>query len=505
MKHSIWRKHHKWFGLILCFFLLMFCISGIILNHRTAVADVNVSRKWLPESYRYHNWNNGLLRGTLACRIDGADSVLLYGASGIWRTDSLASTFADYNRGLPGGADYRNIRRMVQAPSGDLFAVGQFALYRYDSGRGWRDVGIDLHEERLSDLALKGDTLVAVGRSYLYVSQPPYHSFQKIELKAPLGYDGKVSLFRTVWMLHSGELFGFAGKILMDLVALVLIILSFTGLLYWFLPKYIKRLKKKGDDVYRQGKLLKSSLNWHNKVGRYTIILTLFVAITGWSLRPPILIPLAVTRVYPIPGTALYSTNAWNDNLRGLQYDHTLKDWLLTTSSGFYSLTTLNATPVKLQFTPPISVMGWNVFQKDSRDNWLIGSFSGLYVWTRHSQKQAAQPLKNKTITDYFSGNVPTEEHGSPFGQKPISGYSADFAGRECVVDYAQGSAFSAMPESFRHLPMSLWNLCVEIHTGRIYTFLGKVALFFISVAGLAVVWLLISGYKIRRRKSRNR
>ena len=27
-------QHHKWFGLLISFFLLMFCVSGILLNHR---------------------------------------------------------------------------------------------------------------------------------------------------------------------------------------------------------------------------------------------------------------------------------------------------------------------------------------------------------------------------------------------------------------------------------------------------------------------------------------
>jgi hypothetical protein len=54
MKRATWRKHHKWFGLLFAFFLLMFCLSGIVLNHRTWVSDINVSRKWLPASYRFN-------------------------------------------------------------------------------------------------------------------------------------------------------------------------------------------------------------------------------------------------------------------------------------------------------------------------------------------------------------------------------------------------------------------------------------------------------------------
>lgn len=45
--------------------MLMFCVSGLLLNHRSLIKDVNVSRKYLPIRYEYRKWNGGLLRGTL--------------------------------------------------------------------------------------------------------------------------------------------------------------------------------------------------------------------------------------------------------------------------------------------------------------------------------------------------------------------------------------------------------------------------------------------------------
>lgn len=65
MKKGTWRKQHKWLGIGLSFFMLMFCVSGILLNHRSLIKDVNVSRKYLPSRYEFRNWNGGLLRGTL--------------------------------------------------------------------------------------------------------------------------------------------------------------------------------------------------------------------------------------------------------------------------------------------------------------------------------------------------------------------------------------------------------------------------------------------------------
>ncbi|MDR0939532.1 MAG: PepSY domain-containing protein [Mediterranea sp.] len=490
MKKSTWRKHHKWFGLLFGFFLLMFCLSGIVLNHRTLVSDINVGRGLLPPSYRYSHWNNGLLRGTLRY----ADTLLVYGGSGVWRTDSLASFIADFNQGLPGGADFRNIRGVVRTADGELFAAGQFGLYSHQPSGEWEETPLPLDaHERLTDLVAHGDTLIAVGRSRLYVSTLPYREFRPLTLKAPTGYDGRVSLFRTVWLLHSGELFGVAGKVLMDIVALVLILLTFTGILYWLLPKYIIRARKAGRKALRGLKLIKGSLAWHNKLGAATIILTLFVSVTGWMLRPPVLIALAQGRVPAIPGTTLSSPNAWNDKLRMMRYDEAAGDWLLSTSEGFYALRRLDDIPREEPHTPPVSVMGLNVFAPHDDGYWLAGSFSGLYLWDR----------KKGTSIDCFTGLPATNQSGPPFGQRAIAGYSRDFAGREFAVDYKAGTDAIAMPPWMAKLPMSLWNLCLEIHTGRIYTFLGNGTLVYIFFAGLIVAWVLWSGYRIRRGKAK--
>ncbi|MDR0894308.1 MAG: PepSY domain-containing protein [Prevotellaceae bacterium] len=504
MKRATWRKHHKWFGLLFCFFLLMFCLSGIVLNHRTWVSDIQISRRWLPASYRFNRWNNGLLRGTLSYTdsLSRQRIVLLYGVGGIWQTDSLASHFTDFNRGLPESADARAIRQMGQMPDGTLFAVGQFNLFCYDHGSGqWKDCSLPLSpHERLTDLATRGDTLIAVGRSRLYLATPPYATFTPLVLQAPEGYDGRVSLFRTVWQLHSGELFGTAGKFLIDGVALVLILLSLTGILYFLLNKRIKRynlLLKRGAPPtplagrrQRTVSLLRLTRLWHDKLGIYTLVLTLFVSLTGWMLRPPVLLALVYGRVPAIPGTNLSSPNPWNDNLRLLRYDADCHDWILSTADGLYSLASLRSVPARITPAPPISVMGANVFTQDNRGDWLVGSFSGMFRWNR-SRGEA---------TDYFTGCPAPEKSGAPFGKRAIAGYSNDFSEGPCLVEYDQGTDAIPMPPTLSTLPMSLWNLCLEIHTGRIYTVLGAGTLVYIFFAGLIVIWILVSGYKVRTR-----
>lgn len=104
-----------------------------MLNHRALVADINVGRDYLPDDYSYRNWNLGLLRGSLRCN---DNNVFIYGNSGIWKTDSTGHSVSDFNKGLPEGVDFRNIKAMVQTPDGSLFAAGQFGLYRNDGKDG---------------------------------------------------------------------------------------------------------------------------------------------------------------------------------------------------------------------------------------------------------------------------------------------------------------------------------------------------------------------------------
>ena len=92
--------------------------------------------------------------------------------------------------------------------------------------------------------------------------------------------------------------------------------------------------------------------------------------------------------------------------------------------------------------------------------------------------------------------NIPISEH-------PVAGYSADFSGKPLIVDYNSGTNGLKMPVWMSYLPMSLNHVCLEIHTGRIYTFLGKGNILYIFIIGLAIVWCLWSGWKLRSHKNR--
>lgn len=495
MKKTTWIKHHKWLGLLFSFFLLSFCLSGIILNHRTLFSSVDIGRNWLPSGYHFSGWNGGLMRGTVpASDADSLGKVLVYGTGGVWKINRDGSGAEDFNRGFPKGADSRQIRAIVRTSDDDLFAVSIFGLYRFDRNRNlWKQVSLPTEDgEMLTDATARGDSLIVAGRSALYVARPPYGSFKRLVLKQPAGYEDRVSLFRTVWMLHTGAIFGLVGRIIADLVAFLLIFLCMTGIIFWLLPKYIRRRKKAGFDVARAASVSRMTLGWHDRVGRYSIILTLFIAITGWCLRPPALIPLALTKVPPVLGSKLVDRNPWHDKIRMVRYDETSGDWMLSTSEGFYSLPGLEGVPQKIDRTPPVSVMGLNVFQKEETGEWLCGSFSGLYLWDRTTGR----------TKDYFTHEEVEEVAGPPFGKRAVSGYSRDFDCGAFPVEYYDGTSAVPQPYSLAKLPMSLWNVALEVHTGRL--FIGAIATYiFVFVTGMAIVWILWSGWKLRLRRKK--
>lgn len=493
------RKYHKWVSLFFCFFILMFAFSGIVLNHRKTVSGIEVGRKWLPHSYHYKNWNNGFVKGT--CKLQG-DSILLYGGSGIWLTDPAFSKFSDFNKGIRKGADNRKISNLVRLSDGQIWCAGLYTLYRY-TPEGWQEQPVIDNEERISDITHKGDTLIVLSRSHIYSARYPYTDFQKMELKQPDGYSSEVSLFRTIWLLHSGELFGAVGQYVVDGLGIILILLSITGILYTILPYIIRRKKRRQQTVLHNIQMLTASLRWHNKLGGWFIVLTLLVAVTGMCLRPPLMIPFVMSQTKPLPGSTLDSDNPWKDKLRSIRYDSKLNEWLLSTSAGFYHLAGFQDIPARFRKAPPISPMGINVFKLFLDGYWLVGSFSGLFVWDPSTG----------SLVDYYTGQTPPPSRGRPIGLNSVSGFTGDLATGQVVFEYGKGAntpegdpMLPPMPEVLAGCGMSLWNFALELHVGRCYSpFLGPVSDLFVFLSGLFLTFILVSGYVVYRKRHRRK
>lgn len=540
-----WKKYHRWLGLVLSVFMLVFCVSGIILNHREVFSGCEVSRKWLPASYYIKNFNNGVVKGTVVKKSaahslssENCDSVLAYGCAGVFLTDSRLSTWQDFNAGLPESIDERNVRHVVKAKDGSLWCAALRDVYRYDeNSHRWKKVEMPGNEERIMDVALAKDsmTVVALTRSRVFTIVPfvQYGEIVKIGksssetyrveskiIPAPKKYEPKTTLFKLVWHLHSGEFFGLPGKLVVDAIALVLIVLSITGILLFILPYGIRRAKKLAAKarMKRLGKQFAWNMKWHNKIGYVTIVLTLWIAITGMCLRPPFMVPLVLSK---LPQAVGEDGNVWQDKLRAIRWDAVQGDWLVSTSEGFLRVDEdFSQAPKMLpdDECPKLSPMGVTVWESDGKGGWIVGSFRGIYRWNpvNHSLNQ---------ILDYFTGKPSEETSMIPISDNLVCGYSEDFlGGKPLVFDFAKGvedakgqavalcndePKTSRNEESMSDLvcetaPMSLWNVALELHVGRCYSpFLGPLSDLFVFLSGLLITLVLLSGYIIshRRRK----
>lgn len=532
-----WKKYHRWLGLVLSVFMLVFSVSGIILNHREVFSGCEVSRKWLPASYHIKNFNNGVVKGTVVKKSaahslssENCDSVLAYGCAGVFLTDSRLSTWQDFNAGLPESIDERNVRHVVKAKDGSLWCAALRDVYRYDeNSHRWKKVELPGNEERIMDVALAKDgmTVVALTRSRVFTIVPfvQYGEIVKIGksssetyrveskiIPAPKKYEPNTTLFKLVWHLHSGEFFGLPGKLVVDAIALVLIVLSITGILLFILPYGIRRAKKLAAKarMKRLGKQFAWNMKWHNKIGYVTIVLTLWIAITGMCLRPPLMVPLVLSK---LPQAVGEDGNVWQDKLRAIRWDAVQGDWLVSTSEGFLRVDEdFSQAPKMLpdDECPKLSPMGVTVWESDGKGGWIVGSFRGIYRWN---------PVNHKSqILDYFTNEPCVETSMIPISDNLICGYSEDLFDREPMVfdfakgvEDAKGQVINILDEKdamsdliCETAPMSLWNVALELHVGRCYSpFLGPLSDLFVFLSGLLITLVLLSGYIIshRRRK----
>lgn len=532
-----WKKYHRWLGLVLSVFMLVFSVSGIILNHREVFSGCEVSRKWLPASYHIKNFNNGVVKGTVmkksaahSLSSENCDSVLAYGCAGVFLTDSRLSTWQDFNAGLPESIDERNVRHVVKAKDGSLWCAALRDVYRYDeNSHRWKKVELPGNEERIMDVALAKDsmTVVALTRSRVFTIVPfvQYGEIVKIGksssetyrveskiIPAPKKYEPKTTLFKLVWHLHSGEFFGLPGKLVVDAIALVLIVLSITGILLFILPYGIRRAKELAAKarMKRLGKQFAWNMKWHNKIGYVTIVLTLWIAITGMCLRPPLMVPLVLSK---LPQAVGEDGNVWQDKLRAIRWDAVQGDWLVSTSEGFLRVDEdFSQAPKMLpdDECPKLSPMGVTVWESDGKGGWIVGSFRGIYRWN---------PVNHKSqILDYFTNEPCVETSMIPISDNLICGYSEDLFDREPMVfdfakgvEDAKGQVINILDEKdamsdliCETAPMSLWNVALELHVGRCYSpFLGPLSDLFVFLSGLLITLVLLSGYIIshRRRK----
>jgi hypothetical protein len=149
--------------------------------------------------------------------------------------------------------------------------------------------------------------------------------------------------------------------------------------------------------------------------------------------------------------------------------------------------------------------MGINVFEKDRDGYFLIGSFSGLFTWNPD----------RPGVINFITGEQYTDAGtGGPAGDYKITGIISDAGDGRYIAEYGtgvlplhNGKSFPEMPsEIIKESRISLWSLCLEIHTGRIFENLaGMFYILIVPLAGITGIIVVFSGYMVWRRKYRKK
>ncbi len=483
---KFFKKYHKWLGVIATLFLLFFSVSGIVLNHRSLFSGIDISRNIMPEEDHIINWNNASVKGSVKL---SDNKILLYGNIGVWLTDSTFTKFTDFNTGFPKGIDNRKICKIFISKNKHIYAGTLFGFYSLKNNK-WNKLELPNKIEHIVDITEADDKLILLSRSYLLETKD-LKNFEIKILPPPKNYDNKIGLFKTLWVIHSGEIWGKIGILLVDLIGLIFIFLSITGIIHFIKPFInINKTEKKS-------KFFKFNLKWHNKIGWITILFLIITTITGMFLRPPLLIPIIEKKVSKIPFTELNTENAWFDNLRRIVYDKNSEQFIIATIDGIYFVNNKLSSISQFKSQPPLSMMGVNVFEKISKDTMLVGSFNGLYKWNIQTQ-EFYNPIPIKTKQTSSRGNS-----SNFLSDNLVTGYSKDFSIGNIIFDMNVGVVnFNAerinikMPHELKNLPMSLWNMALEVHTARIYKpILGGAYILIVPLTGLITLFILISGF----------
>ena len=245
----------------------------------------------------------------------------------------------------------------------------------------------------------------------------------------------------------------------------------------------------------------KTNLHWHNVIGYIFVAFLIFNTFFGMHLRPPLLIVIANKRVGIIPGTHMDSPNPWFDKLRRVQWDENSKQYIFSTSDGFYFADESISKILQPSLSqPPVSVMGCNVFEPVEENIYLVGSFSGMFLWN----------VKNGAVADYFTQQPYIKPEGmqSPIGTDMVAGL-VKIDSKSYWFSYNEGAqnlystdsktffSFPEMTEEIRDAsPMSLWNVSLEMHTGRIFEkWIGPFYILIVPLAGICILLVLISGF----------
>jgi hypothetical protein len=229
---------HRWLGLLSALFLVVVSITGLALNHteRLGLDKIRIQNAWLLKCYGMQNASN-----IQAYRIHKTDTLahldgqLYYNATNLGMSSSPLALFqAEQLTAIVAAKSLTLI-----TPTGELIEQIKANRLPYASllAAGKNQVGKVVLAADNGLWLPDANWLQFTAYTGAYIVNP----LAKLQLTANQTdkllalHQGKgPSLYRTLLDLHSGRLFGWGGRTLMDLTAIAVLFLITSGLTSWF-------------------------------------------------------------------------------------------------------------------------------------------------------------------------------------------------------------------------------------------------------------------------------
>ncbi|WP_114327213.1 PepSY domain-containing protein [Candidatus Colwellia aromaticivorans] len=237
------REWHRKLGIIAAFFIIFLSITGVALNHTTtlSLAHKPISNVWLLDHYG----------------IAPPNDIRFYQHSSLQVTNNLV--WLDGKLLLESSSDIVSAGVMSANVSNDTIVdvfviVSQASLYIYNNqGELLDQLGVEAGiPEGIEALSIDNDLVIVKTASGYYQSDSDFLYWQAIsplieplwispqpvslekEQQAALAYRSQfLTIERIILDAHSGRILGLVGVLFMDMVAILLILLSLSGVYIW--------------------------------------------------------------------------------------------------------------------------------------------------------------------------------------------------------------------------------------------------------------------------------
>ncbi|MBB5022319.1 PepSY domain-containing protein [Desulfurispira natronophila] len=459
---------HKYLGLVFCLYFLAMGLSGLLLNNPGWIKSVSAPWALTPENYEPHNWNRMYLRGGT---IKG-DEWFLAGKPGVIYSPDGGESFAILDEGFAPsvyGRDTHSLLVQSNSNGTELYAATRSGLYHQEFSSPWSQIDLPGSSGGpVVDVLQTRAGLVALGESEVFLATDGQDEFAPVALRVE-SEDAlrSVPLFRVLHDIHNGKILGTPGKYLIDVVALGLIFLSLSALVIWYVPWRNRRIKKW---FQRPSSIFRLGWKYHLKIGIWSAVFLVALAITGALLRPPLLIAIAPYSVESSSPLLTFSqrTDGLGGKIRKGVYASRDDSIILATDGGFFRGPADFSQPLRPWHIPvPVHSMGVTVLEEIEPGAYLVGSFMGLYIWNELSAQlwrlprlglQEGNPYRSNDLLSavVMEGSVPRYRVDYHDGMMPV---------------FAKAQSFvPEMPAQIvERTPLSLWHYFFEFHNGRLF------------------------------------